>query len=158
MRKFVLILLGSIFCSALYAGTLENRKTGDQIEFSFNPKTDIITAETNSIRFPSLRYTEIEVRKLKKQSPKSVRHFVATEPFCGEYAVGGECILFGIPALAVDIFILEPTKAIVKLIKTMKYNKDFRQLEKSITENKTVKVSNKRFERISKLLMEIQSR
>lgn len=172
MKKLLtgLLVLGSI---SAFAGSLENRASGERVDFELNRDTQILNILSSS---PLLQNKKINLTVIKKKKSSidliGANNWATEEVYGrdGEGAfsdvVGGDTglIVFSfivpimnIPRVGATVFDLValPIKAPFKLLKNMKYNRDFKKLQKSINGSDIITVSNSRFERILGLLSRI---
>lgn len=159
--KLTLILL--LLTSIAHAGTLENRRTGETIDFSLNRQHKILSIDSMS------NYTISGNYPMQSIQPSDERvDLLAGNKYMSEFYEsidipqddGGFVIMtillppINIPrlgAIAYDAVML-PFKAPIGLMQSIRNNKDHQKLMRAITGNKTVKVSNARFKRIGDLL------
>lgn len=157
-------LMGLFLLSSLssYAGILENRSNGYEIEFDLDRDSGIVYVQSNSPGTMSGTYNLSSMKKVKDDFelfPIFTNGCLAIVEVPHDRLTIGQaagCILIpvynvlGLLKLTVDVVFL-PIRGPVELINTMKENKDFNILKEAINSDKKIKVSNSRFERMEKL-------
>lgn len=161
MKKLLSCILLFAFTSNVFAGTLENRETGEKINFDFQVERNTIVIDSNSLDYPNLRYQELTVKQLSSDEIKAkhVRGWVAIRAMCGDsekgtIGVGNLCILVPLPlsAAIIDVVITAPTVAFINLARKIRAKNDNKKLDLAVRSNETVVTSNKRFHRIANFL------
>lgn len=157
MKKLVtaLVALSSL---SVFAGTLENKQTGEYLEFDYDAEKKELTMTSTSTNTNSHVF---KVKKLNRMKYSGVNLFGTTVGACEEFwwnyqrngADYTACMLVplanipGIGAAVVDTAML-PVKLPLHLLKEAKYKADYKKLKKAILSDEVIRVSNKRFKRI----------
>jgi hypothetical protein len=147
MKKLLIGLLALSSLSTL-AGTLENKTSGEYLNFELNEQDQKLIIVSTS---PNVPNKTIDLMKVDK-SHSSINVFAGSS-IVREWSDEGNPGLFLAPVLVGYDLLLLAVKAPVKAIENNKLNKDFETLMSAINSNETIVVPSKRFNRISKLLM-----
>jgi hypothetical protein len=153
-----LLLISSL---NLLAGEIVNRKTSESIKLDLN-KTDstlFIESNTTLVDTKTMRASELDEYHPSYGPLMGFTDIWIEGPMDGNYALAyaaGPFIIMITPVTlainAIDVVVL-PFKGISRLLKNAAHKKDFRVLSQAISSSDiTIKVSNKRFERIAKII------
>lgn len=156
MKKLLLAMTLTSLMTQAFAGILENRATGETLEFNLDrmSREIQILSTANNVENKSILMKSIQGRS------SDIRLYGITDNTC-EAIYPGESVAFCllvpfifVPGLAVGTIetLMLPFKASAKLIQNMKMKKDFKKLMKAINSTNQITVSNKRFRRIENLL------
>ena len=148
-------LLGLLSVSAL-AGEIQNRKTGELIQFTADFHRSVLSIDS-TVSGLGVRDITLVGYQAKKSE---VKFYEYTRSICSEENdPQSNCIIFftiipiGYIPLAVETLIF-PVQLSVKLIQNSEYKKDIKVLRKAISTDELVTVNNRRFERIVEILKE----
>lgn len=157
MRKIIILSFVITFLTQAFAGILENRATGETLEFNVDrsSRTVEVLSMANKVENKT-----IEMKSVIRGTSE-IRLYGITEDAC--YGIwGGDlntlgCVIIpviGTPGLIIGAVetLMIPFKATAKLLQNMKMKKDFKKLMRAINSTNTIVVSNKRFRRIENLL------
>ena len=150
MKNLLLIAFTFILASGAFAGILENRRTGETIEFILNRadrEIEVLSTsynvENNTIRLSAL---------VPRKSAMNLVAGVSWGVNPNVIDASGATVVFLLPVLAAYDAIALPLKAPLKLFHNMQLNRDFKKLMNAINSTDMIKVSNGRFRRIENLL------
>lgn len=160
MRFLVLFTLMS---SLAHAGTLENRRTGETIDFNLSRRHKVLSIDSMSNFIISGNYQMETIEPDDERVDLLAANHLASDWYDdmdipqdhgGFVAMSILLPPINIPRLGAIVYdaILLPFKAPVALAQTIKSKNDHKKLLRAITGNKIIKVSNGRFNRIGKLL------
>ena len=141
MKRIIIITLAMAFSLSAFAGILENRGTGETIEFIMN-RADMeveILSTAKNVGNTVIRLEEVGEKKSQIRFFKGTIYTVKNAP------------PFVIFPLAYELTMLV-FKAPIKLFQNMTYKRDFKKLMKAITSTDTIRVGERRFRRIEKLI------
>jgi hypothetical protein len=168
MIKLLIVL--TLCLQSAFSGTLENRKTGEKLNFELT-SGNYIRIYSNETLLKTMNYRYINVNRsnpnLLAGNHLADNYFyedvdLTLNPNTYEYetdfgpdiALSVLIPLYNLPRVAGTVYdiVALPFKLTGKIVKNIKYKKDFNKLSKAVNTNTNVKVSNNRFRRVEKLI------
>lgn len=154
MKKLILTLMLLAMTASSFAGIIQNRKTGETLEFVANRQDRSLEIISFSANVAS---KTISLGQLKEGGKTTSLYGMTVGACDAMFRTLGECLLIPvvfIPGLAVATLdtLLLPIRLPVKFIQKSRNKKDFQILMTAITSTDVKLVGEKRFRRIEKLL------
>lgn len=165
-----LLVALTICLQSAFSGSLENRRTGEKLEFELN-SGNYISIYNNDKLLKTMNFRYINVNKshpnLLAGNHLADDYFyedvdLTLNPNTYEYetdfgpdiALSVLIPLYNLPRIVGTVYdvVALPFKLSSKALKNIKYKRDFNKLSKAVNTDTNVKVSNSRFRRIEKLI------
>lgn len=155
MKKLLLGLIFTTMTASAMAGVIQNKKTAETIELILDRTSRQVEVYSLAKNLENLPIELVSI----DQKKSNIRLFGGTHHFFTEMIGGEEMFVFFLPPAIIgpivyatyDILAM-PIKAPLKIMKNLKYKKDYKIIMKAVFSTDYKMVSDKRFRRIEATL------
>jgi hypothetical protein len=148
MKTFLLALTLTTLISSAFAGILENRMTGETLEFNLDRQNQEISILSTSANIAN---TTLYLNSLQRATITDDLFALSNWSLCKYNQYCGPEVLTLPVTFALDVVSM-PLRATIVAIKTIKVKKDYKKLMRAINSTRVITVSDNRFRRIESIL------